>query len=290
MTKSISQKLANKTFKELGIDPKTGKPLSSRTSPARPSKLQRSGVNSPFRIPALDKTRRQAQSTQGCKASAAWQTASLLRDLILLWTPTLSHKFPFSPACPVVTTPRREDVALGSGECTTGVNPLSHVNPGTISRLRSQLEDAARSMVSTLEEGWGRPSTKEYLDFIGFSQGSLTEIRGDIERCLTDELIKPAQKGKYTKSIIPTPSRTHPYPPIKSRRNPVKYGNLRVKLREYTGKEINPKDLSYQVFTELINKTDYLFKKTVDGLQQKMITDEKKKLNDEINTHWRKHW
>ncbi|MHA2060816.1 MAG: four helix bundle protein [Candidatus Sifarchaeia archaeon] len=163
----------------------------------------------------------------------------------------------------------------------------SHINPGTIARLRSQIEDAARSMVSTFEESWGRPSTKEYLDFIGYSQGSLTEIRGDIERCLTDKLIA---SNKYKKATIPTPSRTHPYPPVKSRRNPGKYGDLRVKLREYSGRDISKQDLTYELYIELINKSDYLLKKTVEGLQKKIISDEKRKLKDEINSHFRKHW
>jgi hypothetical protein len=142
-------------------------------------------------------------------------------------------------------------------------------------------------MVSTFEESWGRPSTKEYLDFIGYSQGSLTEIRGDIERCLTDKLIA---SNKYKKATIPTPSRTHPYPPVKSRRNPGKYGDLRVKLREYSGRDISKQDLTYELYIELINKSDYLLKKTVEGLQKKIISDEKRKLKDEINSHFRKHW
>ncbi|KKW01343.1 MAG: hypothetical protein UY36_C0024G0007 [Parcubacteria group bacterium GW2011_GWA1_49_11] len=58
------------------------------------------------------------------------------------------------------------------------------------------MEDAARSMVSTFEEGWGRPSTKEFLDFIGFSQASLVELRGDFERCMTDGLIQTGTYGR----------------------------------------------------------------------------------------------
>ncbi|MDO8503798.1 MAG: four helix bundle protein [bacterium] len=194
----------------------------------------------------IEKTIRQAQSLQGYKASAAWQTASLLRDLILLYCHTL---------------------------------------PKAQFRRRTQLEDATRSMVANIEEGWARPSTKEYLDFLGFSQGSLTEVRGDIERLLTDGLIKAGIYGKrregkgLTQDVrILTPSRNFPYPPVKSRVNPGKYGTLRERLREYTGSDIRKEDLIYEVFVELINKTDYLIARAVEGLQEKIVREEKQKL------------
>lgn len=210
----------------------TGKPL---TSP----KL-------PFRIPIIEKTIRQAQSLQGYKASAACQTASLLRDLIQLYLEIIpSHQF----------------------------------------RRKTQLEDAARSMVATIEEGWARPSTKEYLDYLGFSQASLTEVRGDVERLHTDGYLKTREvKGSYgslreNKGLkIPTPSLRFPYPPVNSRLNPTKYGTIRERLREYTGRDIRAKDLPYEIFIEFINKVDYLLKKTVFGLQEKIIEREKAKI------------
>lgn len=273
-TKSeIGEKLAQEMFEKLGLNSK-GKPLRSRLPRGRKATLRGKSPspsrNLPFRIPAIEKTTRQAQSSQGYKASAAWQTASLLRDLILLWTPSLSRRFPYT----------------------------SRLNPGTISRLRTQLEDATRSTVSTLEKGWSRPTSKEYLNFIGFSQGSLTEIRGDIERRLADGILKTRNYGKQRESRgsamsalgIPTPSRKNPYPPVASRKYPERYGSIRERLREYTGKDIKAEDLSYEVFIELINKVDYLLKRTVEGLQERIISHEKKKLKDEITSHWRKNW
>lgn len=226
----VAEKLAEKTLRELREISK--KPL---TSP----KL-------PFRIPVIERTIRQAQSLQGYKASAYWQTASLLRDLIQLYLEIIpSHQF----------------------------------------RRKTQLEDAARSMVATIEEGWARPSTKEYLDYLGFAQASLTEVRGDVERLHTDGYLRTAgAKRNYgnlreNKGLnIPTPSLNFPYPPVNSRINPTKYGTIRERLREYTGRDIHANDLTYEVFIEFINKTNYLLKNTVYGLQEKIIKTEKNKL------------
>lgn len=223
---TIAQDLAERTLKELQKD----KP------PVNSPEL-------PFRIPVIERTMRQAQNLQGYKASAHWQTASLLRDLIQLYLAII---------------------------------------PGHQFRRKTQLEDAARSMVATIEEGWARPSTKEYLDYLGFSQASLTEVRGDIERLHTDGYLKTREDtgdyGKLREIKIPTPSRNFPYPPVNSRINPSKYGRVRERLREYTGREIRVRDLTYEVFVEFVNKTDYLLKNTVFGLQEKIIKAEKSKL------------
>ena len=274
----IGEKLAQEMFKKLGFDSK-GRPIkggSSRIPPVSSHKL-------PFRIPAIEKTTRQAKSSQGYKASAAWQTASLLRDLILIWTPTLSLRVPFAPVY---------------SHTSPVASRQPNLNPGTIARLRTQIEDAVRSMVSTFEEGWARPGTKEFLDFIGFTQGSLAEVGGDIDRLLADGLIKPISYGKEREITgsemdslgIPTPSRENPYPPLASRKNPQKYGSVRERLREFTGKNLNPQELTYELFRELINKEDYLLKRTVEGLQNKIISEEEMKLNEELANIRRKNW
>lgn len=205
--------------------------------------------NLPFRISVIEKTTRQAQSLQGYKASAAWQTSSLLRDLVQLL--------------------------------------LTHITEKQF-RRKTQLEDASRSMVSTFEEGWGRPSTREFLDYIGFSQASLNEIRGDIERLHTDGYLK--SEKEVSKYSVPTPSRNFPYPPVNSRRNPADYGKLSDRLREYTGKEVKAKELTFELFVEFVNKVDYLLKRTVEGLQQKVIREEKQKLRDKINSSWNNNY
>lgn len=255
----IAQKSTEETFRELGIVMgKNGKIRKKREVKGSYGKIRentgrspslKSHVNSPklpFRIPVIERTIRQAQSLQGYKASAHWQTASLLRDLIGLY--------------------------------------LSNIPPHQF-RRKTQLEDAARSMIATIEEGWARPSTKEYLDYLGFSQASLTEVRGDIERLHTDGYLKIDEaKGSYGnlrefKGLkIPTPSRNFPYPPVNSRLNPTRYGTIRERLREYTGRNIDARDLTYEVFIEFVNKVDYLLKNTVFGLQEKIIKVEKSKL------------
>ena len=94
------------------------------------------------------------------------------------------------------------------------------------------------------------------------------------------------RSGKFS---IPTPSLKFPYPPVNSRLNPVRYGKIRERLREYTGREILANDLTYEVFIEFINKIDYLLERTIFGLQERIIKAEKAKLNEEMEIHVRKY-
>ncbi len=204
----IAEQLTEKTLRELSMG-KYGNMRENMRKPVNSPLTRRQAVKLPFRIPIIERTIRQAQSLQGYKASAYWQTTSLLRDLIELYLEIIpSHQF----------------------------------------RRKTQLEDAARSMVATIEEGWARPSTKEYLDYLGFAQASLTEVRGDVERLHTDGYLKV---GKF---FIPTPSRNFPYPPVNSRINPTKYGTIRERLREYTGRDIQAKDLPMKFLLNLSTK------------------------------------
>lgn len=57
-------------------------------------------------------------------------------------------------------------------------------------RLKAQLDDAARSVIANIEEGYSRPTTSSYLDFLGYSYASLQEVKGDIERCRQDNLLQ----------------------------------------------------------------------------------------------------
>jgi four helix bundle protein len=99
------------------------------------------------------------------------------------------------------------------------VRKFAETLPFSERRRKEHLNDAARSVQRNIEEGYKRPTTKEYLDFLGFSQGSLEEVRGDIRDCLRDNLI--------TKEL-------------------------------------------YDKFIEVINKTDYLFRRLVESLEKKM--------------------
>ncbi|MEK7543886.1 MAG: four helix bundle protein [Patescibacteria group bacterium] len=289
-SQSIADELAAKTYKELGYDPKTG-------TFSRPKPAQKPSFPTPFRIPVIEKTQRQWTKDTGYQASAAWQTMSLLRDLLVLWSEDYLSGFtqyPPSPSSPV------------SSRTSPVISRNNRINIGTIRRLRTQIDDAGRSMVSTFEEGWARPSTKEFLDFIGFSHASLIEIRGDIDRTHADGLLQsekdsspyssrstpvssrntPVSSSPMIRAGIPTPSRDQPYPPAISRRDPARYGKVRERLREYTGKEIRATDISYELFHELINKCSYLLRRTVEGLWGKLSRDEQDKLNVEIRNIW----
>ncbi len=49
-----------------------------------------------------------------------------------------------------------------------------------INRLIDHLIDSARSVKRNIEEGFKRATTSEYIQFLGFSRGSLEELHGDL--------------------------------------------------------------------------------------------------------------
>lgn len=169
---------------------------------------------------------------EGYQRLGAWQNAALLRVLIRVFT--------------------------------KGCLPRSEY------RLKAQLDDAARSVKRNIEEGWKRPTTKEYLTFLGYSQASLEEVKGDIRDAKTDGFL-PSQplstlkdtlnidlrvtKGTDVKGEPTEPS--HPY-----------YEPLTT-LKSST--------LTYEIFLELINKTDWLLRKLVESLETKLRVDKERK-------------
>lgn len=134
--------------------------------------------------------------------------------------------------------------------------------PRSEHRTKTQLDDSARSVVSNIEEGYKRPSTKEYLDFLGFSQASLEEIKGLIRQACQDGFLRSmpgsglADLGidlKEIKGLLEESKGEIPlnllYPPLNS---------------------FKPNDLTMEIFLELINKTDWLFRQTTASLEEKM--------------------
>lgn len=171
------------------------------------------------------------QDPKGYQYLAIWQNAALLRVLVRKFTLTL---------------PRSEY------------------------RLKSQMDDEARSVKRNIEEGWKRPTTSEYLQFLGYSQASLEELRGDIRDGKTDGFLKSVPgsnladkgfdlrvfKGPGKEQIKGEPTEPdHPY-----------YQPLRT---------LNPRTLTYEEFMELINKTDYLLRRLVVSLEKKLGRDQK---------------
>lgn len=179
-------------------------------------------------------------------------------------------------------------------------------------KRKAQLDDAARSVVRNQEEGYKRATTSEYIDFIGFSQGSLEEVKGDIRELIEDGFLlskpgsslagiginlknfntslKPGSKGNleetkgdYQSGTSPT-SNNHP---LSSFKNPLTFSKkpnpdsdqiflyrpLTVLYPPLS--KVQAQDLIYEIFLELINKTDFLLRKLVESLEQKLQNDKK---------------
>ena len=173
------------------------------------------------------------EDPEGYQYLAVWQNAALLRVLVRKFTLTL---------------------------------PLDRtLNQSLEYRLKAQMDDAARSVKRNIEEGWKRPTTSEYLQFLGYSQASLEELRGDIRDCKTDGFLKSVPgstlkdkglnlrvakgPGKGRAKGEPTEP-DHPYcKPLKT---------------------LKPETLTYEEFMELVNKTDWLLRKLVESLEKKL--------------------
>lgn len=236
----IGKNLADKTFRELGYDPKTGK--FSPPNPSYPSPVSSYHLNTPktpFRIRAIEKTAYQSPTGTSYRYSAIYRNAVVLQLLV--------EKF------------------------TAGLDQYMY------SRYIKQLNDACRSVVANIAEGYGRPTSKDYLEFLGFSRASLEEVYTDIVHAKDNNLLASIPASNLTTiGIILKPS-----PPSSS--DPL--GELKRKIRE-----IRREDITFQIFIEVINKTSYLFKRTVEGLWHKLSRDEQAKLKEELADLWSRHW
>lgn len=137
-------------------------------------------------------------------------------------------------------------------------------------RLKAQMDDCARSQKRNTEEGYKRPTTSSYLDFIGFAQGSLEELRGDVRDCKTDGFLK----SKPGSSLLDIGIDLRVFKgPVKgqAKGEPTEPGHPYYKPLS----ALNPKTLTYEMFMELINKTDYLLRKLVESLERKLGDDQK---------------
>lgn len=158
-------------------------------------------------------------------------------------------------------------------------------------RRVNQMNDAGRSMVSTLEEGFKRPTTKEYLDFLGFTQGSLEEVKGDNFRNLEDGLIKSRPgsslkdlgidlkefKGFIGKDPVRSPLKDSSKGPLTSSNQSF---NVPIISSNYPPlKSLKASDLTYEIFLELINKTDFVLRNLVCSLQESGSQKEELKKN-----------
>jgi four helix bundle protein len=200
-------------------------------------------------------------------------------------------------------------------------------------RLKAQLDDNLRSVVANIEEGFAQATTSRYLDFLGYSQGSLKEGKGDFQRSCQDDFLKSVPDSGLAdlgidlrewyevlkKTVI---SRKHSedtkgdYRNLKENRGksrtasgfsskvsqyPLKSskGDYR-NLQDLKGKSsvsassrvpqdplkpfkfnyppidnLNPDDLTLEIFMELVNKTDWHLRRLVESLEKKLSDEQK---------------
>ena len=231
MDDTISQQLAEKTMKELSSSNLFYNPLKS--------------------------TSRSWTDPEGYKYLVPWSNAVLLRFFVRRFTESL---------------------------------------PKSEYRRKSQVDDAARSVVRNIEEGFKRTTTGEYLQFVGYSQGSLEEVKGDIRELAEDKFLssKPGSslmgiginlgdfnkglrenKGNIKDSKGHLPSSNAPLSSFKSPLN-----SFKPPLRDFTYRPLTVlypplnnfqvSDLTYEIFIEIINKTDWLLRQLVQSLERKL--------------------
>ncbi len=150
-------------------------------------------------------------------------------------------------------------------------------------RRKAQLDDAARSTVRNIEEGWKRSNTSTYIEFISFSQGSLEEVKGDV-RELTEDGFLPSRTGSsiailginlkdFNTALKPKGILKDTKGNITDNTGSFLYRPLTVLYPPLA--KVRAQDLSYEIFMELINKTDYLFRGLVESLEKKLSTDQR---------------
>jgi four helix bundle protein len=205
-------------------------------------------------------------------------------------------------------------------------------------RLKNQLDDAVRSVVANVEEGFARPTTSEYVTFLGYSQASLVEVKGDIQRSRQDNLLPSRRESSLAeiainlqdwhealkKTVISTksdedskevyglPAQAGNVEESKRKNNDQPqhvytavgtpggfYGNLeefnktertinqnqthrtnQIPLKPFKFlyppvDDLQASDLTYEIFIELINKTDWHLRKLVESLEDKLNRDQK---------------
>jgi len=228
--KTISQELAEKTLKELGLKMVSGKLVKDPAHQVRqPQQLSRTWSD-----------------PEGYKYLVQWSNLVLLRFLIRKLTDSL---------------PKREY------------------------RRKAQLDDAGRSTVRNIEEGYKRATTSEYVQFLSYTQGSLEEVKGDSRELTEDGFLpsKPSSSlagigivlGDFHKTLL---SSSHPLtsskPPLKEAKGPdFTYRPLTVLYPPLA--QVRPENLTYEIFMELINKTDWLLRKLVESLELKLTQGQK---------------
>jgi len=232
-----------------------------------------------------------AKTTNGYIFLVGWSNAQLIRILVRLFTSNL---------------PRSEH------------------------RLKAQLDDAARSVIANIEEGYRRPTTMEYITFLGYSQASLTEVKGDIQRSHQDRFLKSdsgsslatininlmdwheavkrsvisvssESKGNYRNVEEPNKSQNSPssllQTPLNSSKIPYQSINSFNQFPISSYKFLYPPvdtlqafQLTYELLIELINKTDWHLRRLVSSLEDKLDRDQKSYQVERARIRGNAHW
>ena len=196
------------------------------------------------------------QDPEGYRFLVAWSNAVLLRFLIRLFTDFL---------------------------------------PKSEYRRKAQVDDAARSVVRNIEEGYKRATTSEYLQFIGYSQGSLEEVKGDVREMTEDGFLKSRpgsglaglgiNLGDFNQALRGNKGTSRKLEDIKGKVKESKGGYNQAESSKFIYrplislypplKILKPQDLTIEIFMELINKTDWNLRKLVWSLEKKLAADQK---------------
>ena len=162
------------------------------------------------------------------------------------------------------------------------VRVLTGSLPKSEYRRKAQLDDAARSVVRNIEEGFKRATTSEYLDFLGYSQGSLEEVKGDIRELTEDGFLASRREssligigidlGAFNDALKGNKGN---YGRLKDNRGNAPSGYIPINVLYSPLKDIYAENLTYEIFLELINKTDWNLRQLVVSLERKLSGEQK---------------
>lgn len=145
-------------------------------------------------------------------------------------------------------------------------------------RRKAQLDDAGRSTVRNIEEGYKRATTSEYLQFVGYSQGSLEEVKGDARELAEDGFLKSKPGSSLADLGIDLGDFNKALKDVKGELKDVKGSEFQYRPLTILYPPLNSiraEDLTYEIFLELVNKTDWLLRKLVESLERKLGEEQK---------------
>ena len=178
------------------------------------------------------------------------------------------------------------------------------IGPALINRMEGQL-DHLRSVIANIEEGFARPTTISYLEFLGFSAGSLIEGKGDIQRFRQDGFLKSVPGSGLSdlgidlkewhvalrKSVISRPAEDKGFyrnlreikgrspgsggSPLNSPKIPYSPLISDFKFGYPPVDELDPEKITYEMLIELVNKTDWNLRQLVGSLEAKLNREHK---------------